>query len=176
VALRIALTSTLALLLACAAHQERRAELEPSRAEARRAAAGALFGDTLDGHRIDLGGPGPVRLVELWATWCAPCGPAAEIARPVLRRHPGVTAYSLALDERAAVARHLASEPMLGTVLVYPGGIGAATKRGIRDLPMFVAIDAHGRVAGTIVGLRPGLAATLDRLLNQAQGRSGRVD
>lgn len=138
--------------------------------------AHALFGDTLEGQRVELGAPGPVRLVELWATWCAPCAPATAAARPVLARHPRVVAYSLALDDRDAVARHVVANPALGSVLVYPGGASAASRRGLNQLPMFVAIDTRGRVAGTIVGLRPGLAAALDRLLGQAEGRAGRVE
>ncbi len=166
----------LVVVSACAGHAERRPEHAKPTAAARHTAAGALVGETLAGDRVDLAGPGPVRLVELWATWCVPCGPAAEIARPVLQRHPDVAAYSLAVDEPAAVAAYVTSRPMLGTVLLYPGGAAAATRRGLNEFPMFIALDAHGRVAGTVVGFRPGLGAALDRLLNHAEGRSGRVD
>ena len=129
------------------------------------------------GETLEIGGPGPVRLVELWATWCDPCGPASERARSVLARHPQVVAYAVALDsDRGAVVRHLASSPGLGTPLLYPGGASAAARRGLDRVPMFVALDVHGNVAGTVTGLSPGLGPALDRILNQAEGRAGRHD
>lgn len=128
----------------------------------------------MDGERVVVGGPGPPRLVELWATWCAPCGPAAERARAVLARHPRVAAYSVSVDEdRAALERRLAELPPPGRPLVYPGGPAAAARRGLRDFPTFLAIDARGRLVGVVTGLSPGLGPRLDRMLRHAEGLVG---
>lgn len=131
----------------------------------------------LDGGPVVVGGPGPPRLVEVWATWCAPCGPAAERARAVLARHPGVAAYSVSVDEdRAALAQRLAEAPPPGTPLVYPGGSSAAARRGLRELPTFLALDARGRLVGTVSGLSPGLGPALERMLRHAEGQAGGVE
>jgi hypothetical protein len=133
--------------------------------------------ETLEGKRVDIGGPGPVRLVELWATWCGPCGPAAERARAALARHPQVVAYAVSVDEdREAVARSVAEAPPPGTALVLPGGPAAARRRGVSQIPTFVAIDNRGRVAGAVAGYSPGLESALDRILRQAEGRVGERD
>ena len=134
----------------------------------------ALVVETLDGERRALGGPGPVRLVEVWATWCVPCAPAGERARGVLARHPSVVAYAVALDaDREAVRRRLATDPPPGEPFLYPGGAGAAMRRGLGTVPMFIALDARGRVVGTLVGDAPGLGPALDRLLREAMGEAG---
>jgi thiol-disulfide isomerase/thioredoxin len=129
---------------------------------------------TLDGERVVVGGAGPPRLVEIWATWCEPCGPAAERAGEVLARHPDVAAFSISVDEdAAALARRLAEAPPPGTPLVYPGGPSAAARRGLRDYPTFLALDRRGRLVGSVTGLSAGLGPTLERMLRHAEGKLG---
>jgi len=171
----------LLLAVAACAHAPAAPARPPRQATASLARPGAagdrLVAETMAGETVEIGGPGPVRLVELWATWCVPCGPAAERARSVLARHPQVVAYAVALDsDRGAVLRHLASVPGVGTPLLYPGGASAAARRGLDRVPMFVALDARGKVAGTVTGLSSNLGPALERLLSQAEGRAGRRD
>jgi thiol-disulfide isomerase/thioredoxin len=131
----------------------------------------ALAAARLDGTPVALRGPGPPRLVELWATWCEPCAHAAAAARPVLARHPRVRVYAVSVDDdRAAVASHPFA---LGEVLVAAGGAAGAARAGFDRLPTFVALDAHGRVVGTVTGAAPNLAAALDRMLRHAEGGVG---
>ncbi len=132
-----------------------------------------LVAETLAGERVEIGGPGPVRLVEVWATWCEPCAPASERARTVLAHHPRVLAYAVALDvDREAVARSVAATPPPGAPLVL-GHHAAAARRGLDRVPTFIAIDARGRVTGAITGLSPGLGPALDRLLRHAEEAVG---
>lgn len=149
------------------------------RAAARRAAELRLplVAETLAGQRLVVGGPGPVRLVELWATWCTPCGPAAERARAVLARHPGVLAYAVSIDEdRAELTRLLRAAPPPGTALILLGGPTAAARAGIPQVPTFLALDTRGRLVGVVVGLSPGLGPALERLLRLAEGKAGQPE
>ncbi len=133
-----------------------------------------LAAETLAGGRVAIGGPGPVRLVEVWATWCEPCALAAVRARTVLARHPRVLAYAVALDvDRETVSRYVAMTPPPGTPLVLLGDRAAAARHGLDRVPAFIAIDARGRVTGAITGLSPGLGPALDRLLRHAEGAVG---
>jgi hypothetical protein len=159
----------LALSLALAACAAGRAARRPDRPD-----LAALSVETLGGTAIPLRGPGPPRLVELWATWCEPCGRAAAAARPVLARHPHVRAYAVAVDDdRAAVESYRSA---VGEVLVLRGGAAGAARAGFDQLPTFVALDAHGRVVGSVTGARPNLAAALDRMLRHAEGGVGERD
>ncbi len=136
--------------------------------------AGDLPVETLAGAPRHLGGPGPVRVVELWATWCEPCAAAAARAAPVLARHPRVVAYAVALDpDRDAVARHLVASPPLGEPLLLRGGPSAAARRGHDQIPAFFVLDARGREVGSVTGSTPNLGPRLERLLRLAEGDRG---
>ncbi len=133
-----------------------------------------LAAETLAGERVEIGGPGPVRLVEVWATWCGPCALAAARARTVLARHPRVLAYAVALDvDREAVSRYVAMTPPPGVPLVLLEDHAAVARRGLDRVPTFVTLDARGRATGAITGLSPGLGPALDRLLRHAEGAVG---
>ena len=144
----------------------------PSRPRAPLEAEPRFAAETLTGEAVKIGGPGPVRLVEVWATWCAPCAAASERARAVLRRHPQVLAYAVSIDaDRDAVARHVAATPPAGEPLLFGGGPAAAARRGLGDVPTFIVLDTRGRVVGRMTGLSGGLGPTLERLLRRAEGR-----
>ena len=127
---------------------------------------------TLEGEPFTVGGPGPLRLVELWATWCAPCGPASEEARAALTRHPRVRLQAVSLDGSAEVVRRaVAASPRHGRQLLLRGGPAAAERLGLGRLPAFVMLDRRGRVVGSVSGLSADLAPALERMLRQAEGR-----
>ncbi len=128
-----------------------------------------LPAETLDGRPYPLSGPGAVRLVDVWASWCAPCAEAAPRVRRVLARHPGVVGLSLSVDDDpAALRRHLERHGVPGLPLRCPGGFPAAARRGLDAIPLFVVLDGRGRLAGEVRGLTPRLEAELDRLVRLA--------
>ncbi len=129
---------------------------------------------TLDGRSYPLSGPGPVRLVDVWASWCAPCVSAAPQVARVLARHPDVLGLSLSVDDDpAALRRHLETHRVPGLVLHCRGGFPAASRRGIDDLPLFLVLDPRGRLAGMVRGFSPGLGPELERMVRLAKGEVG---
>jgi thiol-disulfide isomerase/thioredoxin len=164
-----------AAALTCVATLACCASARPAQQRAREPGLASLDLTTLDGTPIEITGPGPTRLVEVWATWCEPCERAAAAARPVLARHALVAAYAVALDtDRTLVERHAGLA--VGTVLLVRGGAAAATRAGFGRLPAFVALDARGRAVGAVTGATPNLAAQLERLIGHAEGRVGERD
>ncbi len=129
---------------------------------------------TLEGRPYPLSGPGPVRLVDVWASWCAPCVAAAPRVARVLARHPDVLGLSLSVDDDpAALRRHLETHRVPGLVLHCRGGFPAASRRGIDDLPLFLVLDSRGRVAGMVRGVSARLEPELERMVRLAKGEVG---
>ena len=67
----------------------------------RRGEAVSLPAETLDGTPVTLGGPGPIRLVHFWATWCTPCRremPMLSGAQAEFRKD-GLIVIHLSLEE-----------------------------------------------------------------------------
>jgi len=133
-----------------------------------------LFASTLAGLPLEIGGPGPVRLVEVFATWCAPCRAAAPTVRAVLARHPEVAGWSLSIDDDLeALAAEVAREPPPGRLAVHPGGLSGAARRGLERIPLFLVLDERGRVVAEVMGHSRGLGARLERAIRDARGASG---
>jgi thiol-disulfide isomerase/thioredoxin len=133
-----------------------------------------LAAATLAGEPVDLGGPGPVRLVEVFATWCAPCRAAAPAVRAVLARHPEVAGWSLSIDDDLeALATEAARAPPPGRLVVHAGGLAGAARRGLDRIPLFLVLDARGRLVAEVMGYSPGLGARLERAIRDAQGATG---
>lgn len=100
---------------------------------------------------------GQPTLVNLWATWCAPClkeMPDLQ-AFSVKQAANGVQVVGVALDDPAAVRPFLAAHGITYPILVdTPGPADAGARLGNRAgvLPFSALIDADGRLIKTKVG------------------------
>jgi thiol-disulfide isomerase/thioredoxin len=131
----------------------------------------ALPAQTLEGEPVELGGPGKIRLIDVWATWCAPCREVSPQVEAVLLRHPEVRGIFLSIDDvpeqaRAYAARHF----FPGEWLYLPGGGAGAQAAGITAIPLVVVLDAQGRVVDAFHLIEE---ARLERALAAARGRAG---
>jgi cytochrome c biogenesis protein CcmG/thiol:disulfide interchange protein DsbE len=138
-----AVAGLLALLVWRVVHQPK-----PVKAGAR---APAFNLTRLDGNgRISLAAlDGKVRVVNFWATWCAPCKaetPALERFWRQFRSRGvvvlGVDYNDVAGDARRFVRRHGLTYPMVRD----PGGT-VATRYNLTGVPETFVIDRQGRVA-----------------------------
>lgn len=131
----------------------------------------ALAAETLDGEPVEINGPGPARVVDVWATWCSPCRAAAPRVRAVLTRHPNVSGISLSVDDDVGdLRRFLGHHAVAGTPLHFPGGLTRAGKAGIDRIPLFLVVDQQGRISGVIEGLGPGFEMRLERMVAAVAG------
>lgn len=100
---------------------------------------------------------GRTTLVNLWATWCAPCLKEMPDLQAFSAKQDaaGVRVVGIALDDPAAVrafiARHGITYPILTD---SPGPADASVRLGNRAgvLPFSALIDANGRLIKTRIG------------------------
>ncbi len=135
---------------------------------------------TLDGRALDLASlRGGVAVVNLWATWCAPCREEMPALDAFARRYAsrGVAVIGLSADR----PRDLGDVQRVMSVFSYPAALLAtAPVNGFgapRSLPQTLVIGPDGVVRAMIGGeggllTEARLAALVEPLLSTAGGRS----
>lgn len=122
---------------------------------------------TLDGRRVPLRDAVDRRpmVVNLWASWCAPCREEMPVLAAAAQREPGVRFVFVNHGEPAvAVQRFLAAQPyrLDGVLLDERMRLGAAI--GSAGLPTTLFLDADGAVVARHLG--PLNTASLTARLN----------
>ncbi|MGW4589739.1 TlpA family protein disulfide reductase [Amycolatopsis thermoflava] len=115
-----------------------------------------LEGSTLDGAPFDLAAlRGQPVVVNVWASWCAPCREELPLLAETARRYreAGLRVVALAMRDDAASARALLGQvaaPEL-TVVTDPEGT-RAIQWGVRGVPETFLVDRDGHVRVHAVG------------------------
>ena len=97
---------------------------------------------------------GRVVVLNLWATWCAPCVREMPSLDRLAVARPELAVVALSLDAKGpAVAEQFMRQYKLTHLTVYHEGKGEALRlAGARGLPVSFVIDREGRVATIIEG------------------------
>lgn len=130
--------------------------------------------ETLDGAQFGLGDSnGKIRIVNFWATWCAPCR-AEKPALDALNRELGgddfeVIAIATGRNSPAGIKKFNA-EVGVETLTTYLDNRSAAARSmGVLGLPVSVILDRDGHEIGRLSGgadwTSPSTRAILDRLI-----------
>ena len=109
----------------------------------------AIMLESADGHRADLRtlARGQPTVINLWASWCAPCRTEMPVLAAAQARHPDVRFLFVNQGEAdAPIARYLAGQPfrLQGVWRDPSSALGPAI--GSTGLPTTLFVDAEGRV------------------------------
>jgi thiol-disulfide isomerase/thioredoxin len=154
-----ALAFVLALCLAACAHSTQ------SRGAPARSAIGkpfALAVSDLAGKPVTIpDAGGRVRIVDFWATWCAPCKQAMPFLAGLQKKHGGraldIVAVSFDADP-TQVPDFVKQVGMPFQVLWDKEGERVAPRYGIEQLPTTLLIDKRGVIRYVHVGFDDGVA------------------
>lgn len=118
-----------------------------------RVAAPQISGATLDGGTFNLA-VGKVAVVNVWASWCAPCRAEAPTLVALSNEFPSVSFLGVLTRDnpataRAFIKRYAIPYPTLSDDSILLGFHGSLIANAI---PSTVVIDKRGRVAARISG------------------------
>lgn len=146
--------------------------------QAQRVAAPAITGQTLDGGSFDLADyRGQVVVLNVWASWCAPCRAEAPILEQVATDLAAEPVAFIGLDTRDSPASAQAFVTRFG--VTYPQVIDedGQLQLQFRDtlppqaIPSTIIIDADGQVAARILGQvsEASLRGVIDEVIGEVQ-------
>jgi len=127
--------------------------------EAARQPAPALSGPTLEGGTFTLADHlGEVVVLNVWASWCAPCRAEAPELQALWEEFEGQGVQFVGLDTRDTAAAALAFIEAYG--ITYPNVVDTDGRLQLlfadtlppQAIPSTLVIDPQGRVAGRILG------------------------
>ncbi len=111
---------------------------------------------SLDGEPFRLSETqGKIRLIDFWATWCAPCREEVPMLNELQAEYRDQGLLILAItDEEAGVVREFVQEHGVEYLnLIGTGEIAEAY--GVLGLPAAYLVDAEGQLVKTFLGPKP---------------------
>jgi len=150
----IALAGMLAGVLGCGGGSTP-PSAEKAKAEAEQKVAPDFALPDLDGKIVHLSdSAGKVRLVNFWATWCAPCREEIPTFQELQRTYGprGLTVIAISSEEAAVVAPFVKENGIAYTNLIGDDEIGEKFG-GLYGFPTTFLVDGAGKILKTYIGM-----------------------
>ena len=97
---------------------------------------------------------GRLRVVNFWATWCAPCRAEMPGLDRLAREMPGISVLTIATgrNPRPSVDKFYAETGITDLPLLLDPKSALARAMGVAGLPVTVVLDAEGREVARMIG------------------------
>lgn len=90
---------------------------------------------------------GSVLVIDVWASWCKPCGQAFPKLDAFAARHPDIHVVAISIDEDPAAASAFVSQFGLHVPAVHDAQQSVTrAPLGVSQLPTLLIVDADGMV------------------------------
>lgn len=112
--------------------------------------------EAVGGDQVNLSdSEGQVRLIDFWATWCAPCREEIPMFKELYETYgsQGFTILAISDESLDAVREFVENHDIPYPNLVDPGEV--SEEYGVLALPSAYLIDRDGKVIETFVGPKP---------------------
>lgn len=115
---------------------------------------------------------GEVVLVDVWATWCAPCEKSFPFYADLVDElgPEGFRVVAVSVDERAEDVRAWVQGRDLPFTIVHDPEGTIPERIGLRTMPSAVLLDREGRVTDAHAGFDPADAPEIERMVREALG------
>ncbi|HKQ60560.1 MAG TPA: TlpA disulfide reductase family protein [Candidatus Polarisedimenticolaceae bacterium] len=110
----------------------------------------------LEGAQVRLSdSAGRVRLIDFWATWCAPCREEIPMLRELYQAYgdQGLTILAISDEDREVLRAFVQAQG-----IPYPNLIGndeLGEQYGVLGLPMAFLVDREGKIVESFLGPKP---------------------
>lgn len=114
--------------------------------------------EDLDGNVVRLSdSAGRVRLVDFWATWCAPCREEIPMFKELHESYAdqGFTLLAVSMDDGTGVVRQFIEEYEIPYLNVMGSDDVANAFGGVYGLPTAFLLDGDGRIVDRFMGPKP---------------------
>ena len=108
---------------------------------------------------------GRVCLVDVWASWCAPCREALPFFAELHGRHAkaGLEVVALSVDEERSAAKDFVAPLKLPFVLLWDRNQAAVAGLDVAKMPTSFLVDRQGKVRALYAGFRADDRAVIER-------------